>query len=417
MTNKKYNEVDLNKWVWFNTPKNNVWITYHMFENIISNSKYIPDDCVKLGINISDNITSIKYIYSNFMTEDELISLLEGTNGKFYLIYNKKDKDIKSTIYCFDKIKDFIKYAPNYILVKLNIKHKIKNMTDNYPSAKILPYNFNNNGLDLLIDDKMHLDLTNFFDITEENFNNSLENIYNKVLSMSIDNNIKLKKYEWINHFKSLSLLNICNMAFINDKDIESICGLCADLKTLNIMNCRNVDIGCVKSLGNINKLVLFDDNMVCQPNVYSSVLSEKEWNSINNIKLETFIILSDNLSLDNIDYFNNAFKNLKYLTISNKVFENLKKNIIYDDITNKDKIYIININGKKESNNIITLGRNFVLNNLYKNSVQTPYSNSMLEKMKNLEEIDLDKIDPKLLEELEQEVIKEMEQTNTDLS
>jgi hypothetical protein len=125
----------------------------------------------------------------------------------------------------------------------------------------------------------------------------------------------------------------------------------------------------------NLEKLILDNPIMSCQENTYSTVIREEEWVAIDNSKMEIVLINSDNLTLDYIDYMVKQFTGLKLFIMGHLVLTKLEENIIggYDE---KDKIIF---RSYEDKSSYVSTHKPLKIRNLIKNKYQAPFSDSML--------------------------------------
>ena len=300
-----------------------------------------------------------------------------------------KDEEMKdevvvySTIQYYPNIEIFMKHASKKTLRYLQIKRK-KNMkltTEQLKSRSILPYCFTKikDRLKLLeyTSSEGELNLRYNFTVTADDllhFNPS-----NRINKMTLHTTYKINHLRWCdsNWTKNLYRVNIINMFQFNNQTIEYLTIKLPNIRELYVHTCPQVNIRCLLNILNNNKIeVLCLDNsrMICQPNEYSGLISEEEWNIIKNTSLKKLLINSTNLSLDIIDYLRTYCYELRELIIDSDIFTKVHKSIV--SLGDKSRPLSISSNKRKRLN----LGKDFLMTNLLKDKFQEPFSNCMLE-------------------------------------
>src|SRR5438477_6074092 len=85
----------LKAWLNYNCSQGNNWITLCKFEEMISHptKKYYETSETKLLEKNQDefvfNAKDLRHIYFTYMTDSQLITLVENVQGEYYLINNK----------------------------------------------------------------------------------------------------------------------------------------------------------------------------------------------------------------------------------------------------------------------------------------------------------------------------------------
>ena len=415
--------MDIRKWLFYNGSKDHAWIVYQNLEQITTDSKYH-------GLcNPLKNRDQIQYIHAIEMDLDNLTCLLETADG-FYLIRNEKktievkveeseatvdgtevkveeveeevevkkmveinptDSVVKgpktvveSNIYFYGKLEECLKSAPKNLLGYLRII-KAKNMKFNQAQTarKIFPYHFAGVAveqkvklLDEIIDVDGGLDLSfNFALCGDDLVKFETSRVINKLI---LNENFQIRDFKWCqsNWTQNLNWIEIANMPHFIDASLEKIFDSLPKLSKFYVHFCPQVTIRCLKALlkrDQLNMISLNCPSMICQPNAYSSLISEEEWNVMGNRSVEKILINSTNMSLDLIDYIRNCCKNLKYLVLDEKIFNDVRQNLGSVGNLNETEFYMVSSKGHR-----IKLGRDFILQNLLRQNFQRPFSDSM---------------------------------------
>jgi hypothetical protein len=199
----------------------------------------------------------------------------------------------------------------------------------------------------------------------------------------------------WTDSIRVLELINLPQLT--NEMTGELLQGF-PNLEDLYLHQCSKLDIKVLLNIfGNTNNatsmnplqqmnpvdnnklrsLCLNNQSLVCQPNEYAGMITNDEWNTLRNYRLEKLFINSGNLSLDVIDYLKTSFVRLQNLIIRDDIYNNLKKNMTPGSHTAK-QITICSTEGKK-----FEISRDFTIRNLLRNRYQSPFSDAMQKIMK----------------------------------
>lgn len=404
-----------NRWMFEHCPKKHAWIIYQNIENILQDTEVVlaKKNLTKVVEPSEVSRESIVYVHSVFAQPDLIRALIELESG-YYIISNKTlkkreevqeskndklvfeiDQDKKEVeeikinskfIYFGKKIKDVLKFTNTKMQKSLGLE-KIKKTT--YTDEYLRPYKIKNvhDYFDLKSKDG-HLDLSYNFEISSEDLNSWEPK--NKIVQLTLNTCFQLDNFSWIKKdwAKNLTHLNLINIPQLTNLNVEFIGVECNNLEQLQIFYCSQINIRLILGLAkhpNLKTLSLYDPNLVTQPNKYSGLIQDKEWEFLRNYKLEKLLINSDNLSLDVIDYLIKTFSKLSTLIINPTKCKELHKNIMPG--FSQDMITIAASN--KEGS--FKMPRDSMIKNLFKDTFQDPYSESMKNIMKNVYGQDID--------------------------
>lgn len=384
------------KWMFFNCPKDHSWIVYQNLPDIVSESKYIHIKGDQQIIKLDDK-DQIRYIHSINMTENKLVCLLETKDG-FYLINNeKKGEDLSSVVIYFPDIKTFNDKVSNSIRKLLMIKKKFK-LSSEEKKINVIPYDFilcNPKNYSQLLDGSCYDDMIRLTpEVTQNiltlNLNHNMT-VDDKMLSdyhpskliskISFHTNFRLRSLEWTKSDWSqrIKRINLTNMAHFTNNSLGYMVKNMKSLAELYVSVCPQVNIRCLLDILTIDRLevlCLNDVRMVCQPNQYGGLIKDEEWDVIKNESLKEMAIMSDNLSLDVIDFLKKHCYCLDKMVINPKTLKYMCQNLLTTGDTTNPMYF--NDGGSKT----LKIGRDFQFKNLFREQFQNPFSDSMTKVM-----------------------------------
>lgn len=261
---------------------------------------------------------------------------------------------------------------------------------------------------------KPSIDFSGHFNITEDIIEQTNKKLLESFYEVLFLQNIQFTNLTWLRHFKKLKCLSFWYCYQLKNKHFELICRLLPDLESLNVHNCYQVNNRILVPTLQMKKLIrLCLDNrvMICQTNVYQGVVTNKEWEVLNNHSIEYLSINSDNLTNDVIDYIIKACHGLKKFLVNTLILKRLKPEIV--EGYSQEKITF-------QSNEDIKLGfkamRDIKIKNLLKDKYEPNFSESMEKLIEQMEEEEDKRLangekdpDELLEEELQREVEEEM--------
>lgn len=382
-------ENKIQKWMFYHCPKNFSWIVYQNLESILHNTKY-QDYVNEKKTEISLTQDNILYIHSVYMTDTKLIALIEARDG-FYLVNNEKNENnVNSITSRYSSVEHLLSHTPKTIMNLLEIKKaSLRKMTQEQSRRELYPFEYSqyddlNELLNREISKDGHLDLSYNFTVTSEHlFSWEPKYFVNEV---TFNTCYQFRDFKWLSAewVKDVTKLTMINMTQLTNQNVEFIVNKMSNLKELYLFTCPQIDIrvilGALK-LNRLETLCLHNVSMNCQPNQYSGLIAEEEWELFRNRSLKKLLVNSMNLSLDIIDYLRQSLLVLENLIIDESKFKYLHENLVSAG-ESEQKINIISNKGKR-----MKLSRDFYLKNLFKHRFSKPFSDSMLKVMERIYE------------------------------
>lgn len=394
----------IKRWMFYHCPKQHSWIVYQNLTHILEGTNYL---------NSSSNLTNpdqIYYIHSISMDDNHLLCLLETLEG-YFLIENhrnqqpddvdsdqvdsdqvdkQKDK-ITSTTTFFSTLEEFLNQSSRKVQRTLGIKKlHLMELTKDQQTRKLYPFDYPRmSNLNIVLDQEVKdgvLDLSwNFFVKSEDllNWNPPTNLTINKLIFNTC---FQIKDFKWVDTewVKRLRTLEMINLNQLTNRNVEYLVTKMTNLKELYLHFCPQINIrvllGVLKS-NTLSVLCLDDPRMVCQPNVYSGMITDDEWRSFKNYGLKRLLLNSQNLSLDIIDYLRNSCVVLENLIICDEKYQFLRKNLINNSSDPSSRSIMISCTGGRQ----MQLSRDFMIKNLLKHQNQSPFSESMLRIMEQI--------------------------------
>jgi hypothetical protein len=302
-------EKQVKAWLNYNCSQGNNWITQYKFQEMSTHSKAIYMEIIGGQLTqkpISNcQIGNLSHVYFTYMTDAQVITLIETIDGQLYLISNKMaisetadETDIQepepqpesNTIHFTD---DMVNNTEESLLKKVetlpplpqlqSIDSKIYRLSDVRDLVKCLHgKELKNIGIrsklwpkcQLKKAQKDELDLISYMDfinVTDEATYVKLFQKYvkqsqsstilnlthnysvtssilnqvssSKITQLIINQNFQIDDFQWLKNFPNLKLLNFWYDHRIEQSHIEQICSILPDLEVLNIHYCCRINI------------------------------------------------------------------------------------------------------------------------------------------------------------------------------
>lgn len=209
------------------------------------------------------------------------------------------------------------------------------------------------------------------------------------VTELVLSQNIQLEHLRWISKFKKLEHISIW---FDKNLTNEKVAEMCEEIvkynipvKAVDIHSCNDINIRVMIDLLKINGLqsiCLDNPVMKCQESVYSGLIVNEELKDIKAESMLQLAINSDNFTKDVISDLLSVLPNLQTLLISTPTLHKIAGDIIegYSDKT-------IAIRSFTDENEGKVFKKDIRITDLVRDRVDKPYSDSMLNKIKEIQE------------------------------
>ena len=143
--------------------------------------------------------------------------------------------------------------------------------------------------------------------------------------------NVNINSYEWIKSFPNAKILSIWYSNTLSERVIKEIVSYLPKLESLEFHSCFNITGRClihISKLKLLNKLIIDYPRISCSQNIFSTIISPKDWEQIDNSSLELLMINTDNLTMNFVHYITKSFKNLSRFMMSQAVLQNVHTNM-----------------------------------------------------------------------------------------
>jgi hypothetical protein len=398
-------EFQLQKYLFYQGPKDLTWIFYTQFNNIFQTT-HLPNE-----ISITDFEETILYVHAFYLNNQDLITVFQTKDRQYHLLCNKNTPSgvddssppVQSKLTTYStleklwgkltksqrtmlrmpklsilKLKDLNKLDDPHVLLYINNRtsHVIPPITTDENNQSQLEINYHPLVTSETLQDLEHIGKLNG----------------NPPSSLKLINSFQITDFkwchaEWAQSLEHLTLVKMYSNSNITAYHLKFLVDHLPKLKRISFHYCGKINLTALLGLLSAEKCqlesIIFDNsNMLCQGNGYSGVISEEQWLALKNTTLNTLYLNSSNVSLDIIDYLRSSCQNLNQVMLCQKVYEHLKENMLPpEDPPSEREITYFDLDGKTK----MTLPANYELRNLLKNKFQAPFSNSMLNKIEKI--------------------------------
>lgn len=419
---------DIQRWIYFNCARFHNWVVFQNLDAILKYSEYQNMESPNTSCPPISSREDIIYIYAVNLTQTSLMALLETSHG-FYFIDNQKQEildpetqkptgelNVISTIkYYHQNLNKFVSDLTKKQRETLGIqKTQQMKINKSQKQQKILPYHFKPNEsesdqhtmLDIYLIQQSdanspsksntaispstnplnsigHLDLSDVTGISTQSMTTWKPQTL--IHELTLQSCYQIRDFEWLDTIwaQNLKKLTLINMTQITNDSLTHIVKHLPNLKEFYVFSCPQVNIKCLLKILDIDRLTtlcLNDPNMACQPNEYSGLITETEWEKFRNRSLTKLLINSSNISVDIIDYLRKSLLSLETLILHPSKYNYLKESLVNQGSESARQLTIASTDNKA-----IKLGADFVLKNLLKHRYSAPFSKSMLKVMERI--------------------------------
>ena len=357
------NELYYGTWLNYNCPQENNWIVWGNIKTIMNH-----EDREIIGIDpVEIDGAEVLHVYFTYMTSDILVTLLRLRLRmldsrfvmKYVLVKNEmiiedvtletvcpEMKTVKSRIVYFDNIQDMWKHVTVKDMKKYGID---KSWRSNGSTGS--------KGLDIdilkLVENKTTLNKIVkkneipilFEDMTKNILNLSFSCLIDETALMKIDpsviNKIVLRynlkygtcggDFSWLKNFPKLEWIELNGLPWISLDHMSSLIKYGQNVKIVNIHGTSMYDIKIVHSLLQMNsleKLLINDEDLVCQKSDYELCVYAEEWESIKNRTLKSLVINSKLMRLEVLNMIINTCPNLELLIVDESILNEIVKKV-----------------------------------------------------------------------------------------
>jgi len=400
-------EFQLQKYLFYQGPKDLTWIFYTQFHNIFLTT-HLPN-----SMSITDFEKNILYVHAFYLNNQDLITVFQTKDNLYYLLVNKNSPPPSSssdqTVQVQSKLSAYptlqklwgsltksqrtMLRMPKLSILKLKTLDKLDDphilLYINNRTSELIPSQIKKDGKKQL--EINYNPLISSEILQDSNHNKHLTDIDSLILTNCIQiTDFKWCHAKWAQSLEHLTLVKMYPNSKLTAYHLKYLVDQLPKLKRISFHYCGKVNLTALLGLLSAEKCkleaIVFDNsNMLCQGNGYSGVISEEQWLALKNRTLKSLYLNSTNVSLDIIDYLRKSCPNLNQVMLCHKVYEHLKENILPPDsspsISIDREITYFDLDDKTK----MTLPGDYELRNLLKNKFQAPFSNSMLSKIEKI--------------------------------
>jgi hypothetical protein len=196
--------------------------------------------------------------------------------------------------------------------------------------------------------------------------------------------NNKINSFTWLRRFTGLKTLSIWFNNSIQDADISTIREATPLLEVFEAHSCMSLTGRILLPLSTmpmLNKLVINNTGCLWQEKSYETVISDQEWETLNNANLQILLIDSYNLTLDVIAFILRGFKALQNFIMCPQILEKLEKNSGSGYLDE-----VVMFHSAENLQQCFSRRRDIRVFDLVRNKCGNTFSDSMLQKIRELD-------------------------------
>lgn len=200
--------------------------------------------------------------------------------------------------------------------------------------------------------------------------------------------NCQFRDFSWLVKFPNLTRLEINQCQQIDQTLFAQICRSCPQLNSIKLIYCCNINIRILLDLLKLDRLMKIEidyPNFYCQLSAKEVLISKDEWKSSCSFTLQSLAINSENMTLDVLDYILKSCPELRDIYLNHQILETVAKNIMFNQ-EDYDQTKLVNFHSTSDVRRGFKANRPISFKNMFKNYITAPFSNSMLEKIKQKE-------------------------------
>jgi len=343
----------------------------------------------------------LRYIYAVYLTSDRLIMIMEDMNDMFYLIKNRvigKRPEVTS-----DSSPDVSPVIHSEVIRSSSMKFVVSKLSGSERKLLRIPKGIKNHdrsvlklpmgfdfgrGRDVEVMKEMvrdsHLNLGGCQLMTSAMLGELLPVCDCSLVSkLTLDRNIRVGSFEWLQLLPKLSELTISHCPQITNKTIAQICKSMPNLRHLTLTECVNIDLSIfihVIRHERMESLWVEDCKFSCQTNPYKNLILPEIWARLRSLSLKKICVTSDNLTQDVVMDLLEACPNLEHVVISKKL---LTERIANQLVSGSDK-EIVKFQAFDDPKTGVQAHRPIRIRNLLRDKHDKElFSDSMLRKIK----------------------------------
>lgn len=432
----------LRSWLNYNCSQGNNWVVMYKFDEIFNHKSRKIIICSKNG-KTSEYVGDLgaihpSHIYFTYMSNELLISLIETTDGRLFLVHNKVNISEEPETVSSDEAPKTVDLseAPQSLIKKVDMITPLP-MIESVESIiyiveggvyqimtlltgkerELIGIRKNTWKVEKLKkiqrDELSRISFMNFMSISEPG---EYLNLLNKYVTQSGDTlnlthnhsitpdmlnrvtlspnikqlivyqNYQINDFSWLSKFPNIKLINLFYDHQMEQRHFEQIAKMLPNMEVLNIHFCTRINLRIlipILGLKNLQKLAIEDPQFWIQKGVHELFILDEEWKTISCPSIQKIAINSTNLTLDVVDYLLKSCINITQFIVDDDVLKRISDNIEtgFDENTTT-------FNSWQNPKNGFVAKHKISFKNLWKNGVDNQaFSESMLRKIKETRE------------------------------
>jgi hypothetical protein len=240
----------------------------------------------------------------------------------------------------------------------------------------VIKSHYNNKTIERFVSASSHLNLSHLYIITNDHLEEMTDHSY--IDSIIMNQNIKIKNMDWIQHFPNIKSLTIIECHHITSENIKNVVKQCKKLETVILKSCALVDMDVFEAVATSSSVINF--NIVNEHfsfKKYKDVVTTGEfWKKLYNESIKNISICSNGVTTDDVYYICKYFKSINNFYITGGVFDEIKESIsTYNDDEDQKINFIVFDNTQR----VLTNYKPISFRGLKKNMFSFAFSNSMM--------------------------------------
>lgn len=320
----------------------------------------IPNLWPKLGIPLSQ--AKLRYVYLVDFSDTRIVTIVQDDQYFYLLDITTEDKTITRVTYR-ETLSKLVAALAGKLRKQLNLKlrSKAKLKKTQISNLKgVVPVDFIGKSSTEQVQlfrkyagqSKKNLDLSGLLFLEEEVILQAGDGSPFRHEEVTLYQNHRLTDFNWMSRFPDMNILSIWYNSHIKDAAIDNLARNGTKLEILEFHNCNRLTgriMIPISTMPMLDKLII--DNQKCQlhEELQETVISNKEWEELENNSLTLLFINSLNLTLDFINFVVMSFKAITTFYMDEAVLAKLEKNSSSGGKDKEDPILFRSIQNQKQ--------------------------------------------------------------------
>lgn len=391
-------------WITRNCDRKHSWIVVARLDEMLNHKDTEIDGpegpVAREDLSLSQD--TLEFVYLVNYADNRLITLVQD-KSYYYLIDNmqkiveegdEKHVDYRSRIIYRKSLSALVTTMSGSLRKKLGLKpiNKIKLKNRELTNLKgVLPIDFIGQTHEQKVklfkqyatadSQKDCLDLSGFY-VLDPKVIIDTATMYKQDQVVMYQNN-RFNSFEWLKYFPNIKILSMWYINTLLDEHIDALVQAAPGLNTVEFHYCYQLTGRILIPLGRLNlleKLVINNERCDLQKLAYETVITDKEWEQIDNNSLSLVIINSHNLTLDFIHFFLKSFHGVHNFIMNELVLKKLQDNSADGSKDREEPVSFHSIQDTKQG---FKRYRDVKVFDLVRNKCGNTFSNAMLDVIK----------------------------------